>query len=141
MRVLLGFGGRRPSLPQTAPNARSMADDASPIPPKLALRKGAPDRVSPDGPSSAPDPNGAFAHLQTNRTARRSLDEAVPTGPVSESHRARNYAITLLLGNLALVGLFLVLPKSVLIAVPLLSGMVLFSIGLTWSVWVVQRKR
>jgi hypothetical protein len=118
-----------------------MAPDEPADPPKLALRKTAPGRVSADGPSAGPDPNGAFAHLQTNRSARKSLDEVVAAGPVSQPHRARNYALVLLLGNLAMVGLFLVLPRSVLIAVPLLSGMVLFSIGLTWSVWVVQRKR
>ncbi|MBL9205718.1 MAG: hypothetical protein JNN01_11570 [Opitutaceae bacterium] len=117
-----------------------MASDVPTDPPKLALRTRGTERNRADGPSTAPDPNGATAHLETNLTAHREIDLAPSTRPDTPRPRARNYAVRLLVGNFVMVGLFLIFPKNVVTAVFALSGIVLFSIGLTWTVWVVDKK-
>lgn len=117
-----------------------MPSDVPSDPPKLVLRTKDVERNRADGPSATPDPNGATAHLQTNLTAHREIDLAPSTRPEIPRPRAHNFAVKLLVGNLIIVGLFLIFPKNVFTAVFALSGIVLFSIGLTWTVWVVENK-
>ncbi len=54
------------------------------------------------------------------------------------SRRKRDYWTVLVTGNALLVGLVVALPKNPVVLVSGISGVVLFSVGVTWVMWGVM---
>lgn len=54
------------------------------------------------------------------------------------SRRARDYWIAMILGNVLIAGLVAILPKNPVVLLFGLSGLVMFSAGITWVMWVVM---
>lgn len=97
---------------------------------------------SPRNPSRAP---AAPAENEVHEILRANLNQANEAGlnevvlrPKRISRRKRDYWLMLIGGNLALVGLVLVLQKNVVTLVFGGSGIIFYSIGLTWIMWFVM---
>ena len=90
-----------------------------------------------DAPAPAPPPLDPAQILAENQRIEARYAKAVDTTP-PRSHRGRDYWIVLLLGNALLAGLIAILPKNPVVLLFGLSGIVMFSAGITWVMWVVM---
>lgn len=77
------------------------------------------------------------AILKANQNVQAVFEEPVDCTP-RRSRRKRDYWTVLMAGNALLAGAVAVLPKNPMVLVCGLSGVVLFSIGVTWVMWVVM---
>lgn len=84
-------------------------------------------------------PNDVHAMLQDNlaRANAAGLND-VPDRPRRASRRKRDYWVSLLGGNLAIVLALLVSGFNVVSGLFAFGGMVFFSAGLTWIMWFVM---
>lgn len=82
-------------------------------------------------------PIDVFDILRENQQASVPTEKP-PSLERQKSRRARDYWLTLVAGNAAIATLVAVMHKNLVVLVFGLSGAVVFSIGLTWVMWVVM---
>lgn len=118
-----------------------MADTPEPPRPPLTFKPKEFERVNP-APSGGPPPpaNDIFA-IQREIRAREiasGMDELKPVGTPRRSRRRRDYWFMLVAGNLAFVLLAGLGSLNVVALVYAFSGIILYSVGLTWVMWFVM---
>jgi hypothetical protein len=104
------------------------------------LKLGAKQFESLNQPTTAEKPDTGSdvrSILSDNLKVSAPLEKPVDLTP-RRSRRGRDYWTVLLVGNALLVGLVAVLPKNPFTLVYGFSGVVVFSVGLTWVVWGVM---
>lgn len=86
------------------------------------------------------DPNDVFTHLQGNRAVekRHGLDKVEIRK--RKSRRKRDFWLLLVGGNLAIIGAVVVTNINVVTVIFGLSGLIIFSLGLSWVMWQVMDK-
>ncbi len=129
-----------------------MSDAPEPPPRKFAFKPKEFERVNAPRPESAaadaaaptpapvPAANDVFAIRQELREREKAagLDELKPADRPNSTRRRRDYWFLLLAGNIAIVGTAAIVGLNVMTAAFAFSGVVLYSIGLTWIMWSVM---
>lgn len=125
-----------------------MSDSPEPAPRKFAFKPKEFERVNaprPEGEADAaaaptPAANDVFAIRQELRAREiaAGMDTLKPADRPSSTKRRRDYWLLLLGGNLAIVGTAAVVGLNVMTVVYAFAGVILYTIGLTWTVWFVM---
>lgn len=125
-----------------------MADPAEPAPRKFALkpkefeRVNAPRPESGEEPAAPPAANDVYA-LREELRAREiaaGMDELKPNGQPDTQRRRRDYRFLLVAGNAAIVGTAAFVGLNPMTAVFAFSGVIIYTVGLTWVMWFVMGK-
>ena len=127
---------------------RAMPDEPSSAPRKFALKPKDFERLNAPRPETAeeaardtaPALNDmtALRHEVRAREAAAGLDEIKPPDRPRSNRRRQDFWLLLIGGNLAIVGAVAFVganPVSLLFG---LGGVVMFSLGLTWTMWFVM---
>lgn len=118
-----------------------MPDEAGPPRKVYGLKPKEFERVNTAEPGpAAPRANDVFAiqREQREREIASGMDELKPNDRPQSKRRRRDYWLLLLGGNLALIAAALLAGLNVVTAVYVFSGVVLYSIALTWIMWFVM---
>lgn len=127
-----------------------MSDSPEPAPRKFAFkpkefeRVNAPRAEAPQTaeatPESIPAANDVFAIRQELRAREiaAGMDTLKPADRPPSTKRRRDFWLLLLGGNLAIVGTAAVVGLNVMTVVYAFAGVILYTIGLTWTVWFVM---
>ena len=87
--------------------------------------------------SNRPPESDVVKMLRANHEARKAVE--TPIDPAKPKNRKRrDYILVMVAGNAFLIGLFWFLPSNAVTAIFALSGIVLFSIGVTWAFFMVM---
>jgi hypothetical protein len=92
-----------------------------------------------NGPSAEPSeqPTDVYAILEQNKRHAQRVELPVDLTP-RRSRRRRDYWLTMLVGNAVIVLTVAALPRNPMVLACGFSGLVLFSLGVTWVMWVVM---
>lgn len=114
------------------------ADDQPAIDLRTLYRQANSDGL-PVTPSAPPEENEVHAILRANleRAKEDGLDELI-LRPKPMSRRKKDYWLMLIGGNLLLVALVVLMAKNVVSLVFGGSGMIFYSLALTWIMWFVM---
>lgn len=118
-----------------------MPDEADPPRKFYGLKPKEFDRVNSAEPGSPPPAaNDVFAIQRElrEREIASGMDELKPMDRPKSKRRRRDYWLLLLGGNLAIIGTALIVGLNVMTIVYVFSGVVLYSIALTWVMWFVM---
>lgn len=125
-----------------------MSDSPEPAPRKFAFkpkefeRVNAPRAEGEADAAAAPTPaaNDVFAIRQELRAREiaAGMDTLKPADRPPSTKRRRDFWLLLLGGNLAIVGTAAVVGLNVMTVVYAFAGVILYTIGLTWTVWFVM---
>lgn len=123
-----------------------MAETPATPPRKFEFKPKAFERVNEPRPEAAADAvpppaaNDVFAIRQELRAREiaAGFDELKPTERPRSTKRRRDYWLLLLAGNAAIVGTAALVGANVMTVVYAFAGVVLYSLGLTWTMWVVM---
>lgn len=85
--------------------------------------------------SEAPARDAAMI-LRVNQEIEARYVKPIDLHP-AKSRRKRDTWIVLIAGNALIVGLVAMLPKNPFVLVSGLSGVVIFSVGITWVMWAI----
>jgi len=145
-RKVYGFKARdfkRDNAPASAeppqPTAKELAMMAgTPVPAVQKKPTGPKADLSAVGRAKADDPNDVYAVLQQNRqsAARHGLNE-VEIKKI-KSRRKRDFWLILVGGNLAIIGAVVLTNINVVTVIFGLSGLIVFSLSLSWIMWQVM---
>jgi hypothetical protein len=114
-----------------------MSDPGAGDEPKFTLKEKTFERVNMPATESASPPHDVYQILKQNKTIADSTAEPLDLTP-RRSRRTRDYLMVMVLGNAAIIGAILVLPKNAVTLAFGFSGAVLYSVGISWVVWVVM---
>lgn len=93
--------------------------------------------TKPNPRPNVDDPNDVYTVLNENlvkhKASTQPLDLTKPP-----SRRRRDYFGALILGNLAFLGVGILLPINIVVALFILGGITMYSAGLTWVFWAVM---
>ncbi len=94
---------------------------------------------NPGKPIIAPRENDVHALLRDNaaRANAAGLNDLTPQA-ASVSRRKKDYIVTLLLGNGAIIGLVLMLGMNVMTVAFGAAGVLIYTGGVTWIMWFVM---
>jgi len=106
-------------------------------PRKFTLGRKAFTRNNPRPEDELRPPIDSIEILRQNQKARSPTEQPVNLAP-PQSRRRRDYWTILIAGNAAIATMVAVMHKNVAVLVFGLSGAVVFSIGVTWVIWVVM---
>jgi len=81
-------------------------------------------------------PRDAATILRENQEIEARYVKPIEIVPAT-SRRKRDYWIVLAFGNSLIVGLIAMLPKNPAVLIYGLSGLVIFSVGITWIMWAI----
>jgi hypothetical protein len=116
---------------------------AAPMPTAKELAMSAGNHHNPaarQGAAKADDPNDVYAVLQQNRLAARKHGLNEVEIKEIKSRRKREFWILIVGGNLAIIGAVFLSGINVITVIFGLSGLILFSIALSWIMWQVMDK-
>ena len=94
-----------------------------------------------NSPEKAPEKStehDVFAMLQQNRNVERSLGKDEFEIKETKSRRKRDYWLTLIVGNLMILGLVAVLPLNPVTVIYGFAGVIILTLSLTWVMWFVM---
>ena len=114
-----------------------MSDPVPGDPPKFTPKKETFERVNLPMSSDAEPRTDVQERLRRNKAVADILAEPLDLTP-RKSRRFRDYLAALVVGNAAIGGLILVLPKNAVTLAFLLSGAALYSLGVSWVIWMVM---
>ena len=97
-------------------------------------------QASSGGVNRTADPNDVYAVLQQNRAVEEKLGFDEMEIRKIKSRRMREYWLTLIVGNLFIVGVVTLIGFNPFTLVYGLAGIVMFSLGLTWVMWQIMAK-
>lgn len=108
--------------------------------PKEFERLNAPRPEAGETTEPAPLANDVFAMQRDlrEREMAAGMDVLKPAERPRATRRRRDYRLLLLGGNGAIVGVGALVDFNLMTLVCVFSGVILFSIGLTWIMWVVM---
>lgn len=95
---------------------------------------------SPGGVNRTADPNDVYTVLQQNRAEEKKAGLNEVQIKEIKSKRKRDYWLTLIGGNIFIVGVVTLIGFNVFTLIYGLAGVVMFSLGLTWIVWQIMDK-
>jgi hypothetical protein len=114
-----------------------MSDPGPGDPPKFTPKEATFERVNLPVREDPTAPTDVYEILKRNKTAADILAEPFEVR-TRRSRRTRDYWIVMVLGNAAIFGAILLLPKNVLTLSFGCSGAVLYSVGISWVMWFVM---
>ena len=114
-----------------------MSDPVPSDAPKFTPKKETFERVNGPMSSAAESPRDVHEILRRNKAAADILAEPLDLTP-RKSRRFRDYLAALVVGNAAIGGLIMLLPTNAVTLAFLLSGAELYSIGVSWVIWIVM---
>ncbi len=97
-------------------------------------------QASSGGANRTADPNDVYAVLQHNRAVENKAGLNEVQIREIKSRRKREYWLTLVAGNLFIVGVVTLSGFNPFSLIYGLAGIVMFSIGLTWIMWQIMAK-
>ena len=118
----------------------SASPDPDKAPVHFTLKPKEFERVNPASDARAPDSIEVKDLLKINMAYESKTSPAVELPAKRASRKPYEYALLMILVNGTLGALILFAPKVPTFYVPGGAGMVLFSVGLTWMMWVVMDK-
>lgn len=119
------------------PTAKEHAINAGPTPFVMARIPGG-SKVG--GVDRSADPNDVYAVLQQNRAIEKKAGLNEVQIREIKYRRKRDYWLTLIGGNIFIVGAVYIIGFNVFTLVYGLAGVVMFSLGLTWIMWQIMSK-
>lgn len=120
---------------------RAMADTPEPPRPPLTFKPTEFERVNAAPTDEPPPPANDIFALQRELRAREiasGMDELKPVETPRRSRRRRDYWFLLAAGNLGFVALAAISSLNAIALVYTFSGIILYSVGLTWVMWFVM---
>jgi hypothetical protein len=122
-----------------------MAETPEPAPRKFAFKPNEFERVNDPRPEAGaetaapPAANDVFALRQEirEREIAAGMDNLKPADRPRSNKRRRDFWLMLVGGNLAIAGTGAIVGFNVMTAVYVFAGVILYTLGLTWVMWVV----
>ena len=91
---------------------------------------------APQAESSA-GPTSVHAMLEQNKTIAEAGSKPLAP-PVKRSRRRKDYILAMIGGNAVMILAIAILPKNPVVLIFGFSGVVLYSVGITWVMWMVM---
>ena len=95
------------------------------------------ERVNPLGPEGRAPSNDVHSILEQNKVVADASAEPLEFTP-RRSRRKSDYVFAMICGNAAMIVIVAFLPKNAVTLAFGFSGMVLYSVGVTWVMWMVM---
>ena len=114
-----------------------MSDSPEADKPKFTFKAKPFERVNPVGPEGRASSNDVHSILEQNKAVADASTEPLQFRP-RRSRRKSDYVFAMVCGNAAAILIIAFLPKNAVTLAFGFSGMVLFSVGLTWVMWMVM---
>jgi hypothetical protein len=115
-----------------------MHDEPEPPRQKYELKPKAIERINPPAGSPVEDPLVVSDMLRQNVANDPTSTELPDMPEPPKSYRLRDYILLLVVGNGAFLSAFAVFPRNPVVVIFVLSGMTIFTIAVSWVMWVVM---
>lgn len=93
-------------------------------------------RSGHDDPERSDEEISITGILKDNAAREQAAENPVLPKKISR-RKSRDFLILVILGNLLLLAPLLIQPSNLFVAIFSVSGMLVFTIGLTWIIWFV----